>query len=612
MNKALLRNTTEQQDTNVRRATRLMARIVAGLDLDIVGFHDAFPRLSKRFEGITNPMSWLSEYASDDGTRDEQLSLAYAVIGRDLSAHEKFEPMSKSMRNALLRAAVVKDAIWIRRRWWDNQTLADLLGESIRVPLQEQGAYHDSNEVHEKASARSNAAFHRKRGYSALAFARPKSKLIIRRTRPRPSDGHHETERLMAQIRCLRKERTPSVRIRKLEADKGGPMRSTEARRPPTTRMKRTPSVRYRKLAAKRYRKLAVEKGGPVRSAKAGPPTTQMKRTPSKRIRKLAALSVGDKKFAAGAVTFPAFMLDSHTPRLLMLKKVSRTLPGKHITEASKSTLHTLQTRRMSTLRTMNLRNDAHVTQRSEVNAPIESKQLAASKSGKNRELVFQKVTSDAPFTIRKFFKLDQPASEKSENANLANTNKNSHDLQASPIKPGSSIRKISTDDPFRVTKYHKRPFTMTQYHSPPKTLTHSQAEVRASLPMIMGEKERLIIQKYMSASVSISKQDQDILREAVIVSRYYGEMQENEDSPVIRQYRSTASTPVLRHVATAATDGKDDVNDNADVDLYHEWRPNGTYGLQLPTDVHEGQQEKRDWRDVMVDLLEAQRENVA
>ena len=569
VNEALLRNTTEQQDTNARRASRLMARIVAGLDLDIEGFRDGLPRLSQRFEGVTNPMLWLSEYVSDDGTRDEQLSLAYAVIGRDLSAHEKFKPMSKSTRNALLRTAVVKDAIWIRRRWWDSQTLAELLGESIRVPLQEQGAFHESKEVHEEATARSDAAFHRKRGYSALASARPKSKLIIRRTRPRPSDGHHETERLMAQIRWLRKERTPSVRFRKLEADKGGPVRSAKAEAPPTTRMKRTPS---------------------------------------KRIRKLVALSVGDKKFAGGAVTFTEFMVDSHAPRMLMLKKVSRTPPGKHITEASKSTLHTLQTRRMSTLRTMNLRNDAHVTQRSEVNAPIESKQLAASKSRKNRELVFKKKTSDAPFTVRKFFKLDQPASEKSEDDILANTNRNSHDLQASPIKPGNSFRKTSTDDPFRLTKYHKRPYTITQYHSPSETLTQSQAEMWASLPTIMGEKERVIIQKYMSASVSISKRDRDILRQAMLASRRYEKMQEDADSPVIFKYGSTASTPVLRHVATAATDGKDDVNDNAGEDLYHEWRPSGTYGLQVPTDVQEGQQEKRDWRDVMVDLLEAQR----
>ena len=386
VNEALLRNTIEQKNSNARRASRLMARIVIGLDLNTEGFHESFPLLSKRFEGIANPMLWLSEYTPDDGTRDEQLSLAYVIMSRDLSAHEKYAPMSKAMRNSLLRVAVVKDATWIRRRWWDAQTPSDLVEKSIPIPLQEHEEYRHGIEMHAAATAVSNAAFPRKRGYSVLAFAHPRSRVNIRRLSSGRSNDFLETNRLMAQMGWLGEQRTPSVK----------------------------------------FRKLVVGEGDPERSAKAKTPTPRERRIQRAKRRSSVTIS----KLRAG----------SHVPKIF--GRVSHAQPDRRNTNASKLSTPSSHSRRMSTLRKNEFRKDAHVVQESEIKPPVESYLTVSLNPEDKPKLVFRRTRYDAPVKFRKL-EVDQQASEKSGESNQANVNQRTLGLQGSRVIPGNSFRKV-------------------------------------------------------------------------------------------------------------------------------------------------------------------------
>lgn len=110
-------------------------KIVVGTDLDTTDFHTKFPLLSKRAT-TTNPMEWLINYTPNDGTRKEQLALAFMMLQRDLRAWELFLPLSKDTLSQLIGIAYKMDCEWMLRKLAESNDKSDFLEEAIRVPLQ--------------------------------------------------------------------------------------------------------------------------------------------------------------------------------------------------------------------------------------------------------------------------------------------------------------------------------------------------------------------------------------------------------------------------------------------------------------------------------------------
>jgi hypothetical protein len=134
VNRSLLRNTSESafvQDIWWRYA----GSIIAGTNLDSSGFDTKFPRLSRRFSGLSNPMEWLTVYTPDDGTRDEQISLAYLMINRDLRCWKRHRPMENKELEALLHLARKTDQEWKSHQLLKGSSVSQLLARAVPVDL---------------------------------------------------------------------------------------------------------------------------------------------------------------------------------------------------------------------------------------------------------------------------------------------------------------------------------------------------------------------------------------------------------------------------------------------------------------------------------------------
>lgn len=112
VNRALLSNTPgdakleEVSRSQLRRSRwrQMAARVICGIDDDFLNrgtdFGKRFPRLhaycfgNERSSRHPDVAEMLMHWTPDDGTRDEQLSLAYVVIGHDINAWKTFDPMT--------------------------------------------------------------------------------------------------------------------------------------------------------------------------------------------------------------------------------------------------------------------------------------------------------------------------------------------------------------------------------------------------------------------------------------------------------------------------------------------------------------------------------------
>ena len=133
--RSLLRNSYKKDNKHQTIWKRTAGSLVAGTDLDTRGFDQTFPRLSQRFLDEPNPMVWLSTFVLDDGIRDEQISLAYLIMNRDLTAWKRYQPMTNNELSGLLEQARKKDLLSQDDNYQDRLPLPSLLLQMIPVPL---------------------------------------------------------------------------------------------------------------------------------------------------------------------------------------------------------------------------------------------------------------------------------------------------------------------------------------------------------------------------------------------------------------------------------------------------------------------------------------------
>ena len=150
VNGSLLNNTPESTliwDVWKRNA----GSIVAGIDAEVAGFENMFPRLSKHCANHTGPMEWLTVYTPDDGTRDEQISLAYLILNRDLTAWKSYQPMTNKELLDLLTIARQTDLAWKRDKIMTKLTVSELLQHATPIQLKRRdvhmGEYQNAADV---------------------------------------------------------------------------------------------------------------------------------------------------------------------------------------------------------------------------------------------------------------------------------------------------------------------------------------------------------------------------------------------------------------------------------------------------------------------------------
>lgn len=113
----------------------LAGKLVIGTDLDTAGFGEQFPRLSRYFSTTQDPIQWLAQWTPNNGIREEQMSLAYVLINRDLMAWKVLKPIPKDGLPELLNAARRKDQAWVAQKFDKHATLAEMLANAIQMPL---------------------------------------------------------------------------------------------------------------------------------------------------------------------------------------------------------------------------------------------------------------------------------------------------------------------------------------------------------------------------------------------------------------------------------------------------------------------------------------------
>jgi hypothetical protein len=92
---------------------RRAGKVLVGTDLDKSNFDRYFNLVSEQSGfGSTNPMTWLAQYTSDGAQRDQQSSLAYVMIHRDLEAWKYFASPSSGRLFELLADGYDMDVRW--------------------------------------------------------------------------------------------------------------------------------------------------------------------------------------------------------------------------------------------------------------------------------------------------------------------------------------------------------------------------------------------------------------------------------------------------------------------------------------------------------------------
>lgn len=132
---SLMRN-NDASSQSMSHLWRITAgKVIVGTDLDLSGLASQFPSLPR--ETAENAMDVLAQWTPDHGPRQEQLSLAYIVMQRDLTAYKRFWRFPSHELFDLLRKAYEVDCEWMHqkrvRRYAD---LSWMINEAIQLPLQ--------------------------------------------------------------------------------------------------------------------------------------------------------------------------------------------------------------------------------------------------------------------------------------------------------------------------------------------------------------------------------------------------------------------------------------------------------------------------------------------
>jgi hypothetical protein len=132
---SLIKNNDESNDSASHLWRITAGKIIVGTDLDMSDLAPQYKHLNR--EGLTDPMKILARWTPDDGPRQEQLSLAYTVMQRDLTAYKRFWPFRPQQLFDLLRRAYKIDCGWMHEKKVRKYSDLEWMMESaIHVPLQ--------------------------------------------------------------------------------------------------------------------------------------------------------------------------------------------------------------------------------------------------------------------------------------------------------------------------------------------------------------------------------------------------------------------------------------------------------------------------------------------
>lgn len=151
----------------------LAGKIVIGTDLDTTNFDTQFPSLTKYFSTTKDPLQWLVQWTPNNGTREEQLSLAHVMMHRDLEAWKVLKPLSRHALPELLQTAFRKDQAWVIERFDQHATLAEMLANAVRVPLTVADEQRSGEHFKPYSSMRLQAEIEGKSAGSSLPSWRP-------------------------------------------------------------------------------------------------------------------------------------------------------------------------------------------------------------------------------------------------------------------------------------------------------------------------------------------------------------------------------------------------------------------------------------------------------
>jgi hypothetical protein len=132
---SLIKN-NDESNASASHLWRITAgKVIVGIDLDISSLASQYQFLDR--EGLRYPMQVLAQWTPDDGPRQEQLSLAYTIMQRDLTAYKHFSRFRSQQLFDLLRRAYEMDCEWLhKKKVCKYSDLQWMLESSIEVPLQ--------------------------------------------------------------------------------------------------------------------------------------------------------------------------------------------------------------------------------------------------------------------------------------------------------------------------------------------------------------------------------------------------------------------------------------------------------------------------------------------
>jgi len=112
---------------------RLASKLIVGIDFDSARFLEHFPLLAAYFGHSASTIQMVSTWTPDDGTRDEQISLDYTTLHRDLEAWQYRRPMAIKVLSELLTEAYQMDLAWLRSGKLNNATAVELDPQAIDI-----------------------------------------------------------------------------------------------------------------------------------------------------------------------------------------------------------------------------------------------------------------------------------------------------------------------------------------------------------------------------------------------------------------------------------------------------------------------------------------------
>jgi pentatricopeptide repeat protein len=131
---SLVKNNDESNKSASHLWRITAGKVIVGTDLDVSGLASQCRFLNQ--DGLKNPMKVLAQWTPDDGPRQEQLSLAYTIMQRDLTAYKHFWPLRSQQLFDLLKKAYEVDCEWMhKKKVRQYSDLSWMIEEAVEVPL---------------------------------------------------------------------------------------------------------------------------------------------------------------------------------------------------------------------------------------------------------------------------------------------------------------------------------------------------------------------------------------------------------------------------------------------------------------------------------------------